>query len=404
MSIVFAAFHPWQAFVGLIVDFIELLFKLTMSLGVPSYILAIFILTVIIKLLTQPLINKQMRSTRQMQLLTPQREEIQKRYANNPQKMNQLISELYKENNASPMAGCLPMLVQMPIIMAFYGAIRQITTVGPDFPEYFHMAWFGGNTLPLGDVDPSGVVFPLAAAGATLLQQLLTSGGLKDKTQRTMLLIMPVMFFFFVRRFPVLLAFYWIFYSLISALILWPLKRKWNKEDKEKAEAMRLAREAEEQQKLAKKNAAREAARKRAEERKKELAKAAAKAGKPVPVREPSFFDMLDDPDYFDEKMDEDVLEAEKAFRQWLRDQGVEQVRSKKFREHPWSDRDEVVEMCYCLNGSEYALRDMRAKYEQLRQNQAAQAAAAAMFGFGRKKKDGKKDSEKNNSETKDQD
>lgn len=381
----FAAFHPWKSLVNLIVDLIEWIFTLTISMGVPSYILTIFIFTIFIKLLTQPLMNKQMRSSRRIQLLAPQVEEIKKRYATNPQKMNQLTMELYKEHNATPTAGCLPMLIQMPIIIAFYQAIRQIATVGPAYPEHFTIPWIGGE-LALGSPDPT-IVLALAAALATLLQQLTSSANIKDPSMRMMLWIMPIMFFFMVRSFPALLAFYWIFYSLSGAIIMFPLKRKWAKEDKQRIEEMRLAKEEEERAKQAKKAASREAARKHAEERRQAMAKAAAKSGKPIPVKEPSFFDMLDDPDFFDENMDEDVLEAEKSFRQWLRLEGCEVVRMKKFREHPWSSQDELVEMCYFVNGGEATMKEMRQKYGMAQQQQAAQAAAQAMFSFGKKKK-----------------
>lgn len=380
-----AAFQPWQALINVIVSFIEWLFTLTQTIGLPSYVLVVLILTILIKLLTQPLMNKQMRSTRRMQLLAPEVEEIKKRYATNPQKMNQLTMELYKEHGASPTAGCLPLLIQMPILIAFYNAIRRLAE-NPLNPEYFQIPWIGGP-LDLGQPDPTGIVLPLIAALATFLQQLISTANVKDRQQRMMLVIFPVFFFFMVRSFPAMLALYWIFYSVIGALIYWPLKRKWAREDKRKIEAMRQAKEEEERQKAAKKAAAREAARKRSEERRQAAAKAAAKAGKPLPERTPNYFDMIDDPDYFDESLDEEVLEAEKAFRTWLREQGVERVGKKKFKEHPWSSEDEVVEMCYLVNGGEYTLRDLRAKYEKLQQQQAAQAAAAAMMSFGRKKK-----------------
>lgn len=380
-----AAFQPWQALINGIVACMEWLFTLTQRIGAPSYVLVILILTIVIKLLTQPLMNKQMRSTRRMQLLAPEVEEIKKRYATNPQKMNQLTMELYKEHGASPTAGCLPLLIQMPILIAFYNAIRRLAE-NPLNPEYFQIPWLGGP-LDLGQPDPTRFLLPLIAAVATLLQQLISTANLKDRQQRMMLIIFPVIFFFMVQKFPAMLALYWIFYSVIGAAIYWPLKRKWAREDKIKIEAMRRAKEEEERQKAAKKVAAREAARKRAEERRQTAAKAAAKAGKPLPEKAPNYFDMLDDPDFFDESMDEETLEAEKAFRTWLREQGVERVNAKKFREHPWSSQEEVVEMGYLANGNEYTLKDLRAKYEKFQQQAAAQAAAAAMMSFGRKKK-----------------
>ena len=86
--------------------------------------------------------------------------------------------------------------------------------------------------------------------------------------------------------------------------------------------------------------------------------------------------------------MEEDALEEEKAFRQWLRDQGVNRVHDKKFKEHPWSSEDEVVRMCYFINGSEASLREMRGKYAQFQQQKVAEDMAASMFGFKKKKKE----------------
>ena len=83
-----AAVGIWQAIKDFFANSIEWLYQLTDSIGMPSYILAIFLFTLIIKLLLQPMMNKQMRSTRKMQLLTPEVDEIKRRYANDPQRMN----------------------------------------------------------------------------------------------------------------------------------------------------------------------------------------------------------------------------------------------------------------------------------------------------------------------------
>lgn len=90
-----------------------------------SYGLAIIIFTFFIRLLLLPLMVKQYRSMAKMQEIQPQMQELQKRYKNDKEKLNQEMVKLYQENNANPAGGCLPLLVQMPILFALYWVISQ---------------------------------------------------------------------------------------------------------------------------------------------------------------------------------------------------------------------------------------------------------------------------------------
>ena len=96
------------------------LYSLTETLGVPSYGLAIILLTILIKILVYPLTKKQLQSMKAMQRIQPQMKKLQEKYKNNPQVMQQKLMELYQKEGANPMSGCLPMLIQMPILMGMY--------------------------------------------------------------------------------------------------------------------------------------------------------------------------------------------------------------------------------------------------------------------------------------------
>ncbi len=373
---VFAATGLWQGIKDFLGGCLEWLFSLTMSMGLPSYVLAMFIFTLIVKLLMQPLMNKQMRSTRKIQLLAPELEALKKRYASNPNKLNEETMKLYKANNASPTAGCLPLLVQMPIIMALYQAIGEFV---PAFPQYFQLPWLGGQVLSLADKDPSGFVLPLLAAGSTFLQQYISTPNKSDRTQRMMLITMPLMFFFFVRNFQSLLAFYWIFYSLIGAAIYLPFKKKWEKEDKAEAERRAAERTAEEEARRLKKE--------RAQERRK-AEKAERKAGQPgYEVRDDDFGDEDEEPET-EAEPGEAGQDPEKQFRRWLKEQGV-QTKTKKMKLHPYSAEETLCEMCYMENGQERTIDDMR-KYWQTRVAAPAQTPSiGSLLGFGLGKKKG---------------
>lgn len=90
-----------------------------------NYGLAIIIFTLIVRLALMPLTFKQYQSSAKMQKLQPQLNEIQKRYKDDKEKLNQEMMKLYQENNYNPASGCLPMLLQLPIIMSLYWVIGQ---------------------------------------------------------------------------------------------------------------------------------------------------------------------------------------------------------------------------------------------------------------------------------------
>ncbi|NLF79613.1 MAG: YidC/Oxa1 family membrane protein insertase [Clostridia bacterium] len=366
---ILAAVGFWQAIKDFFANAIEWLFNLTNTLGMPSYILAIFIFTVIIRLLIQPLMGKQMRSTRKMQLLAPEVEELKKKYANNQQKQQQLTMELYKEHGASPLSGCLPLLIQMPILFALFDALRKFGQGGvhPLHPEYFKFWVWTDLSVAVKDA-PYSLLLPLIAAGATFLQQYLTTANRQDKQQRMMLILFPVMFFFMMRSFPVLMAFYWIFYSLIGAAIMFPILRHWSKVDQAEIEMKRAQKQAEEEEKRAKKAAA-----------KKEAARAAkaAKNAKPAAAGETGAQEADDEAG---------LPEHERKFREWLREQDYT-LKIKKMKLHPYSLEAEPVLQVFDEKGKQVSVGNLRSEYESSQRMAEAPTSLGEMFGFGRKKK-----------------
>lgn len=93
---------------------------------VRDYSVAIIIVTVAIRLLTLPLDLRQKKSSRKMALVQPKLDSLKKRYANNPQMMQKKQQELFKKEGVKPLAGCLPMLITLPIFFAFFGAMRVL--------------------------------------------------------------------------------------------------------------------------------------------------------------------------------------------------------------------------------------------------------------------------------------
>ncbi|MTI80689.1 MAG: YidC/Oxa1 family membrane protein insertase [Firmicutes bacterium] len=206
---------------------INSLYGFSDAIGVPSYALAIVLLTIIIKIVLYPLSKKQMKSMKMMQKLAPQIKEIQEKYKKkDPQKMQQKIMEMYKENNVNPAAGCLPILIQMPILIALYQALLNF-----DFIHTEHAYLFG---IYLAEKDPT-YILPILAAATTFLQTKMTTNT-ADQTQKTMLYFMPLMLGWIAATVPSGLALYWVSFNVVGAIQQYHINKQVLATDKEVAE------------------------------------------------------------------------------------------------------------------------------------------------------------------------
>ncbi len=103
----------------------QFLYFIYNTIGFNNYGLAIIVFTLIVKVVLLPLTLKQYKSTQKMQEIQPKIQEIQKRYKNDKEKLNQELMKVYQENKVNPAGGCLPLIVQMPILISLYWVITQ---------------------------------------------------------------------------------------------------------------------------------------------------------------------------------------------------------------------------------------------------------------------------------------
>ncbi|WP_418791244.1 YidC/Oxa1 family membrane protein insertase [Phosphitispora sp. TUW77] len=195
-------------FVNGMKEVLNFFYDITIWLNIPSYGLAIIFLTVTIKMLLYPLSVKQMRSMKITQHLQPKIKEAQEKYKNDPQKAQAAVMEIYKQYGASPLTGCLPLLIQMPILIALYQALYKF-----DFPVKAHAAFLWITNLK--EPDPL-YLMPILAAVTTFVMQRMTT-NLKDPTQRTMLFGMPLFIGFITYKFPAGLGLYWVMTNIVGA-------------------------------------------------------------------------------------------------------------------------------------------------------------------------------------------
>jgi len=205
----------WQSLVGGMSSLITWLYHLTLSVGFGSYGLAIILMTILIKLVLFPLSLKQMKSMTMMQQLAPKIKEIQEKYkGKDAQLMQQKIMELYKQHNVNPMAGCLPLLVQMPILIALYRALMIFPYADPNHASFL---WIGNlsHIYTLGQFfsNPTVIFIPLLAGLTTYYQTRMTTNT-QDQTQKMMLYTMPLFIAWITTTVPAGLGLYWVTFNL----------------------------------------------------------------------------------------------------------------------------------------------------------------------------------------------
>ena len=192
------------------------LYSLTETFGFGNYGLAIIILTVIIKVLLYPLTQKQLKSMKAMQELQPKLKKIQEKYKDNPQMLQQKMTQLYQNAGVNPLAGCLPLLIQMPILMAMYYALFSFD-YGETVPSFL---WIENLSHP----DPF-YILPLLSALTTFLQQKIS---MTEPTQQTriFMVVMPLFIGFISLNFPAGLVLYWVTMNVVQIIQQWWISKK----------------------------------------------------------------------------------------------------------------------------------------------------------------------------------
>jgi YidC/Oxa1 family membrane protein insertase len=169
---------------------------------------AIVALTLMVRLLLVPLMVKQIHSMQNLQRYAPQMKEIQRKYKTDKPKQQEELMKFYKENNINPFASCLPMLAQFPVFIALYLVLRKFSK----HPPAGDLSWLHGfvpNIAAPASSHWSGYVLLVVYVATQLASTVLMSTAM-DKAQRTMLLVLPLTFVFFLINFPTGLVLYWV--------------------------------------------------------------------------------------------------------------------------------------------------------------------------------------------------
>jgi YidC/Oxa1 family membrane protein insertase len=201
--------------------------------------LAILLLTVIIKGLFFPLANKSYRAMSKMKLLQPEMEKLREKYGEDKQRLSQEMMALYKKQGANPLAGCLPIAIQIPVFFAlykdifitiemrhapFYGWIHDLSSADPT--SLFNL--FG--LLPFAPPEMMLLGHTLGAwpliMGITMFMQQKLNPQPPDPVQAKVFLLMPIFFTFLLASFPAGLVIYWAWNNLLSIAQQWVIMKR----------------------------------------------------------------------------------------------------------------------------------------------------------------------------------
>lgn len=200
--------------------FMELFYKL-----VPNWGVSIILMTILMRVVIFPLTKKSSEATHKMQEHAPKMQEIQEKYRGNPQKLNEELAKFYKESGYNPLSGCLPLLIQFPLIFAMYNLFNNyfefrgalfIPGWIPDLSRGDSVMLFPFSLPFLGD---NLRILPIIYVVSQLLFGKVTqtpTGNQQNSSMKFMMYGMPLVFFFLFYNAPAGLLLYWTFSNILT--------------------------------------------------------------------------------------------------------------------------------------------------------------------------------------------
>lgn len=189
------------------VDFLQFLQSFTGNYGV-----AIIILTALVQVVLYPLTASQMKTAADLKKIQPKLQEVQEKYKDKPEEMQRRVMELYQEHKVNPFGGCLPVLLQLPVIWALFASLNNFPYRGT--PSFL---WVASLAKP----DPW--ILPILSGLTTYFQMAM---GPVDASQRAMVVFMPLFMIWVTRRFAAGLALYWVVGNVVRIVQQWLMNKQ----------------------------------------------------------------------------------------------------------------------------------------------------------------------------------
>jgi YidC/Oxa1 family membrane protein insertase len=186
---------------------------------IPNYGVAIILLTIMVRLVTAPLTVRQMRSMERMRRVQPRMKEIQEKYKDDRQRQSEEMMRLYRQEKVNPLGGCFPMLLQLPVFIGLFYALRSSI----DLRHAHFVGWIDDLSAPdqlfvIPGLEIPLRVLPLVMGATMFVQQKITPMQIDPAQARMMLIVMPLMMTVLFYQFPSGLVLYWMLSNVLAIL------------------------------------------------------------------------------------------------------------------------------------------------------------------------------------------
>lgn len=185
--------------------------------------MAIILLTILVKLVLFPFSLSQIRSMEGLKKIQPQLKEIQTKYKNNPEEQQRRIMEVYQKNKVNPLGGCLPLLLQLPVLWALFGLLNT--------PEKFNIDFTNAFFLTMDLTKSHYWVLGVISGATSFLQQKMTTVSTADSSQTSMMYVMPIFMGYITYTLKAGVGLYWVASTIIGIIQQWATTKFFIKEE-----------------------------------------------------------------------------------------------------------------------------------------------------------------------------
>lgn len=191
---------------SIVQEIITIIYSFLHGVGLANYGVAIIIMTILVKLVLYPLTKKQIQSTKAMMEIQPKMKAIQEKYKDDKQRLNMELANLYKSEGVNPLAGCLPLIIQMPIMIGIFYGIRDFQYEGSA-----SFLWMESISNP----DPV-YILPILSALTTFISSKQTMPDTGNPQNKLMTYFMPLFIGYISLSFPAGLVLYWVVMNVMQ--------------------------------------------------------------------------------------------------------------------------------------------------------------------------------------------
>jgi len=189
-----------------IIGILDFFYKLTGNYGV-----ALILFTVIVKLILYPLTHQQFKALKDQQRIQPELNKLREKYKDDPQKLNQEMMELYRRHKINPLGGCLPLLIQFPILAILYSAINAYSS------KFANASFLWIKSLASPDL-PLLIIYGISMVASSFLSSPLSDDPAQRSSQLFMNIGLPIVFTVLFRSFPSAFILYWFVFNVLTTI------------------------------------------------------------------------------------------------------------------------------------------------------------------------------------------